>query len=158
MLLADQDRTRWNQAQIAEGVELVERALRRGPGPYQLQAAIAALHAEAATSDDTDWPQIAALYRELSRIDDSPVVALNRAVAIAMAEGPATGLALVEQLAPALDELHLFHSARADLLRRLHRSDEAAAAYERALDLATNDAERGFLERRLEGVRGSMNG
>jgi len=158
VLLGDQDRTRWNREQIDEGITLVERALRRGAGPYQLQAAIAALHAEAQTADETDWPQIAALYRELSRLDDSPVVALNRAVAIAMAEGPATGLALVEQLAPALDELHLFHSARADLLRRLDRTHEAAAAYTRAIELVTNESERDFLERRLAGVRGSMNG
>ena len=158
VLLADQDRTQWNHAQIAEGIELVERALRRGLGPYQLQAAIAALHAESQSSDATDWPQIAALYGELAQLDDSPVVALNRAVAIAMADGPAVGLALVEVLEPALDGLHLFHSTRADLLRRLDRNEEAASAYERAIELATNDAERDFLERRLFAVRGSMHG
>ncbi|MEY2450624.1 MAG: polymerase sigma-70 factor, subfamily [Acidimicrobiaceae bacterium] len=158
VLLGDQDRTRWNREQIGEGVMLVEQALRRRVGPYQLQAAIAALHAEASTPDATDWAQIAALYGELAQIDDSPVVALNRAVAIAMAESPGAGLVLVEVLEPALKGLHLFHSTRADLLRRLDRTVEAAAAYERAIELATNDAERDFLERRLAGVRGSMNG
>ena len=156
VLLGDQDRTRWNHEQIGEGVALVEQALRRGVGPYQLQAAIAALHAEAPTADTTDWAQIAALYGELAQIDDSPVIALNRAVAIAMADSPETGLALVEVLEPALNGLHLFHSTRADLLRRLDRTVEAAAAYQRAIELATNDAERDFLERRLAGVRGSM--
>jgi RNA polymerase sigma-70 factor (ECF subfamily) len=158
VLLGDQDRTRWNREQIGEGVRLVEQALRRRVGPYQLQAAIAALHAEASTPDATDWAQIAALYGELAQIDDSPVVALNRAVAIAMAESPSAGLVLVEVLEPALNGLHLFHSTRADLLRRLDRTVEAAAAYERAIELATNDAERDFLERRLAGVRGSMDG
>ena len=106
VLLGDQDRTRWDHDQIAEGVELVERSLRRGLGPYQLQAAIAALHAESPTADATDWPQIAALYGELAQLDDSPVVALNRAVAIAMAEGPEAGLALVDVLEPALAGMH----------------------------------------------------
>jgi RNA polymerase sigma-70 factor (ECF subfamily) len=155
VLLGDQDRSRWDQRQIAGGVELVERALRRGPGPYTLQAAIAALHAESPSADATDWPQIAALYGELAQLDDSPVVALNRAVAVAMAEGPTAGLTLVDVLEPALNGLHLFHSTRADLLRRLDRGREAAAAYQRAIALATNDAERDFLERRLAGVRGS---
>jgi RNA polymerase sigma-70 factor (ECF subfamily) len=155
VLLGDQDRARWDHDQITEGVHLVERALRRGLGPYQLQAAIAALHAESPTAEATDWPQIAALYGELAQLDDSPVVALNRAVAIAMAEGAAVGLALVDVLQPALDEMHLFHSTRADLLRRLDRRAEAATAYERAIALATNDAERDFLERRLADVRGS---
>jgi RNA polymerase sigma-70 factor (ECF subfamily) len=158
VLLGDQDRTRWDHQQIAEGVELVERSLRRGVGPYQLQAAIAALHAEAPTADATDWPQIAALYGELAELDDSPVVALNRAVAVAMAEGPAAGLTLVDVLQPELDDLHLFHSTRADLLRRLDRHAEAASAYERAIALTTNAAERDFLERRLSTVRGSMGG
>jgi RNA polymerase sigma-70 factor (ECF subfamily) len=158
ILLGDQDRSRWSREQIDEGIALVEHALRRGVGPYQLQAAIAALHAEARTAAATDWAQIAALYGELAHVDDSPVVALNRAVAIAMAETPEEGLALVDVLEPALDGLHLFHSTRADLLRRLDRRVEAAAAYERAIALATNDAERDFLERRLAGVRGSMNG
>ena len=155
VLLADQDRSHWNRAQIAEGVGLVERALRQRTGVYQLQAAIAALHAEAPAAAETDWAEIAALYGELARIDPSPVVALNRAVAIAMAHGPHHGLELVDALAPALDEMHLFHSTRADLLRRVGRNDEAGLAYERAIDLATNAAERVFLERRLAGVRGS---
>jgi RNA polymerase sigma-70 factor (ECF subfamily) len=156
VVLGDQDRTRWDHEQIAEGVALVERALRRGLGPYQLQAAIAALHAEAPTADATDWPQIAALYGELTQLDDSPVVALNRAVAIAMAEGPDVGLALVDVLDPALGGMHLFHSTRGYLLHRLGRDAEAAEAYEQAIRLAGNDAERDFLERRLAGVRGSL--
>ena len=158
VLLGDQDRSRWNREQIDEGVELVERALRRKAGPYQLQAAIAALHAEPPTAEATDWSEIAALYGELARIDPSPVVALNRAVAVAMADGAAEGLALVDALEPALHGLHLFHSTRADLLRRLGRDDAAAAAYERAIELTANDAERAFLERRLAGVRGSEHG
>lgn len=155
VLLGDQDRDRWDRDQIAEGVELVERALRRGVGVYQLQAAIAALHAESSTADATDWPQIAALYGELAKLDDSPVVALNRAVAIAMAEGPEAGLALVEVLEPALTSMHLFHSTRGYLLHRVGRDLEAADAYQRAIQRATNDAERAFLEHRLAGVRGS---
>ena len=156
VLLGDQDRARWDRDQITEGVELVERALRRGVGPYQLQAAIAALHAESPTADATDWPQIAALYGELAKLDDSPVVALNRAVAIAMAEGPEAGLELVEVLEPALTSMHLFHSTQGYLLHQLGRHVEAAEAYERAIQRATNDAERDFLERRLAGVRGSQ--
>jgi RNA polymerase sigma-70 factor (ECF subfamily) len=156
VLLADQDRSLWNRDQIAEGVALVERALRQRTGPYQLQAAIAALHAEPLTAGDTDWAQIAALYGELARLDPSPVVALNRAVAIALADGPQRGLDLVDTLEPALDGMHLFHSTRADLLRRLGREQDAADAYERAIALATNEAERVFLERRLALVRGSI--
>jgi RNA polymerase sigma-70 factor (ECF subfamily) len=155
VLLGDQDRTRWDHGQIAEGVELVERSLRRGLGPYQLQAAIAAVHAESPTADATDWQQIAALYGELARLDDSPVVALNRAVAVAMADGPEGGLTLVDVLEPALRGMHLFHSTRGHLLHRLGRDAEATDAYERAVALATNDAEREFLERRLATVRGS---
>ena len=120
----------------------------RQPGPYQLQAAIAALHSEAPTADATDWPQIAALYGELARVQPSQVVELNRAVAIAMADGPEAGLARLEGL-DELERYHLLHATRADLLRRLGRADEAAAAYRRALDLATNPVERAFLERRL---------
>ena len=155
VLLGDQDRTRWDHGQISEGIALVERSLRRGLGPYQLQAAIAALHAESPTAEATDWPQIAALYGELAQLDDSPVVALNRAVAIAMAEGAAAGLALVDVLEPALAGMHLFHSTRGSLLHRVGRDREAAEAYEHAIELATNDAERDFLERRLADVRGS---
>jgi RNA polymerase sigma-70 factor (ECF subfamily) len=151
VLLADQDRSRWDAALIAEALPLVERALRtaRPPGPYALQAAIAALHAEAARAEDTDWWQIAALYRELARVQPGPVVELNRAVAIAMARGPEAGLALVDRVAPELEEYHLLHAARADLLRRLDRTSEAAAAYRRALELASNEAEREFLQGRL---------
>ena len=149
VLLADQDRSQWDRSQIEEGVRLVERALRQRVGPYQLQAAIAALHAEPTRAEDTDWAEIAALYGELARMDPSPVVALNRAVAVAVASSVEEGLALVDALEPALEGMHLFHSTRADLLRRLGRLDEAATAYRRAVALATNDAERTFLERRL---------
>ncbi|MHB8641499.1 MAG: RNA polymerase sigma factor [Gaiellaceae bacterium] len=144
VLLDDQDRSMWDHDLIARGLALLDRALSyRAPGPYQLQAAIAALHARAARAEDTDWDQIAALYGELARVQPSPVVELNRAVAVAMAEGPGAGLALLEDLP--LDRYHLFHAARADLLRRLDRADEARAAYERAAELATNGAERAFL-------------
>ena len=151
ILMADQDRSRWDAAMIAEALPLVERALRlqRPPGPYALQAAIAALHAEAARAEETDWWQIAALYRELARVAPGPVVELNRAVAIAMARGPAAGLALVDNVAAELDGYHLLHATRADLLRRLERTDEAAAEYRRALELASNGAEREFLAGRL---------
>jgi RNA polymerase sigma-70 factor (ECF subfamily) len=155
VLIADQDREQWDRVQIAEGVGLVECALRRGVGVYALQAAIAALHAEASSVDATDWRQIAALYGELFALDPSPVIALNRAVAVAMADGPAAGLALVDVLEPALSGLHLFHSTRGHLLHDLGRGDEAAAAYGYAIDLAANQTERAFLERRLAIVRGS---
>lgn len=120
----------------------------RRPGPYQLQAAIAALHDRAPRPEDTDWPQIAALYEELARRTPSAVVRLNRALAVAMADGPAIGLQLVDELVEELDGYHLMHATRGDLLRRLDRTAEAAAAYRRALQLATNPAERSFLERR----------
>ncbi len=139
---------------IDEGLALLNRAMGlRRPGPYQLQAAIAALHAQAPRPEDTDWPQIAALYGALAAATPSPVVELNRAVAVATADGPEHGLRLMEPLAGLLDGYYLFHSGRADLLRRVGRNEEAAAAYERALDLATNPNERAFLERRLEEVR-----
>jgi RNA polymerase sigma-70 factor, ECF subfamily len=155
ILLEDQDRFRWDRAEIDEGVELLDRTLRRGqPGPYQIQAAIAALHARAAGPEDTDWAEIAALYERLAALQPSPVVELNRAVAVAMAEGPDRGLEMMEPLAGSLGRYHLFHSARADLLRRLGRWDEAGAAYRRALDLAGNDVERRFLERRLAEIGG----
>ncbi|MGH3005293.1 MAG: RNA polymerase sigma factor [Gaiellaceae bacterium] len=153
VLLEEQDRGRWNRAQIEEGKRLLERALSfRRPGPYQLQAAIAAVHASAARPEETDWPQIAALYRELVRVDPSPVVELNRAVAVAMATRPEEGLALVERI-QGLDRYHLLHAARADLLRQSGRRKEAAAAYERALALAPSPVERAFLQRRLSEVR-----
>lgn len=148
VLLDDQDRSLWDHDLIARGLALLDRALSyRSPGPYQLQAAIAALHARAERAEDTDWEQIALLYGELARLHPSPVVELNRAVAVAMADGPAAGLALLDGLP--LEEYHLYHAARADLLRREDRNEEAHRAYTRARDLATNDAERAFLERRL---------
>ena len=149
--LDDQDRTRWDHAQIAEGVALLDAALLRNePGPYQIQAAIAACHATARTAPDTDWPQIAALYAQLPQ---TPVVALNRAVAIGMADGPAVGLRLVDALtADPLTTYHLLPATRADFLRRLGRRTEATAAYREALTLATTDAERRYLEKRLREV------
>ncbi len=152
MLLEDQDRSLWVQDQIAEGTELLERALvSRRFGPYTLQAAIAAVHAQAPTASDTDWRQIAALYGVLARVHLTPVVELNRAVAVAMAGDVKEGLERIAEI-EGLDDYHLLHAARADLLRRLNRRDEAAAAYGRALALATNPVERAFLERRLSEV------
>jgi RNA polymerase sigma-70 factor, ECF subfamily len=149
VLLEQQDRSLWRQDRIDEGTRVLRRALaHRLPGPYQVQAAIAALHAEAQEPEETDWPQIAALYGQLAQLAPSPVVELNRAVAVAMAEGPEAGLELLDRL-DGLDDYHLLHAARADLLRRLGREDDAVAAYERGLALATNPAERSFLERRL---------
>ena len=148
VLLAEQDRSRWDGAQIAEGAALVEQALRGRPlGAYAVQAAIAALHAQARSAGETDWPQIAALYGVLAGIHPSPVVALNRAVAIAMADGLEHGLALLDTIH--LPGYHLLPAARADLLRRLGRRAEAATAYRQALALVTNEAERRFLEQRL---------
>jgi RNA polymerase sigma-70 factor (ECF subfamily) len=150
--LEDQDRTCWDAERIADGIELLEGALRRRrPGPYQVQAAIAACHASALDAGATDWAQIAGLYRELARMVPSPVVELNRAVAVAMADGPSAGLELVDALAASgrLDGYHLLPATRADLLRRLGRHLEAAAAYRRALDLATSDVDRRYLSRRL---------
>jgi RNA polymerase sigma-70 factor, ECF subfamily len=155
VLLEDQDRARWDHDMIDGGLALLDRTLeRRSPGPYQLQAAIAALHARAPRPEDTDWPQIAALYGRLAELTPSPVVELNRAVAIAMADGPERGLALLALLGGQLDDYQHFHSARADLLRRLGRDEEAVDAYRRALDLATNPTERAFLERRLAELTG----
>jgi RNA polymerase sigma-70 factor, ECF subfamily len=157
VLLEDQDRSRWDRARIGEGLRLLDRAIRRGPpGPYRLQACIAALHAVAPTAAATDWRRIVLLYDRLLEVAASPVVALNRAVAVAMAEGPAAGLALMDGLAAAgdLDGYHLLHAARADLLRRLGRAPEAADAYRRALELATNPVEQAFLARRLGEVTG----
>ena len=150
VLLEDQDRSRWDHDAIDDGLATLERAAALGPpGPYQVQAAIAALHDRAPRPEDTDWPQIAAQYAALARLQPSPVIELNRAVAVAMADGPAAGLPLIDALEDGLGGYHLFHSARADLLRRLGRVDEAARAYERARDLATNARERAFLDRRL---------
>jgi RNA polymerase sigma-70 factor (ECF subfamily) len=156
VLLNDQDRSRWDRAKIDEGRELLDRALRmKRVGPYQLQAAIAALHDDAESTDETDWAQIAALYGALWRAAPSPVVELNRAVAIAMASGPEVGLGLVEALAASgqLDDYPYLHAARADLLRRLGRPEEASAAYARARELTANAAEQAFLDRRLTEVR-----
>ncbi len=152
VLLEDQDRASWDRARIDEGRGLLDRAMRmRRVGTYQLQAAIAALHDDAASVDETDWPQIAALYRILGDMTPSPVVELNRAVAVAMADGPAAGLVIVERLVADghLDAYPYLHAARADLLRRLDRRADAAAAYRRALELTANAPERAFLERRI---------
>jgi RNA polymerase sigma-70 factor (ECF subfamily) len=152
VLLEDQDRWRWDHDMIDEGLATLDRAIGLGRGgTYQLQAAIAALHARAPRPEDTDWPEIAGLYTALAARTASPVVRLNRAVAIAMADGAAAGLPLVDELATDLFEYHLYHATRADLLRRLGRDAEAADEYRAALDLATNPAERRFLERRLGG-------
>jgi RNA polymerase sigma-70 factor (ECF subfamily) len=153
VLLEEQDRSRWNREQIAEALPLVEEALRGGAGAFALQAAIAALHCQAARAVDTDWPQIVRLYDILERLDPAPIVSLNRAVAVAMVDGPQAGLALIDALAGDLDGYHLFHAARADLLRRIGSSAEAAKSYGRALALVTNESERRFLERRLHEVR-----
>jgi RNA polymerase sigma-70 factor (ECF subfamily) len=153
--LEDQDRTRWDAAEIEEGVALLDGALRRGaPGRYQVQAAIAACHATAATAADTDWAQIAALYRQLLRLVPSPVVGLNHAVAVGMADGPRAGLALVDGLTASgrLDGYHLLPATRADLLRRLDRPREAAEAYREALAMSLTEAERRYLRRRLAEV------
>jgi RNA polymerase sigma-70 factor (ECF subfamily) len=155
ILLDEQDRSRWDQARIIEGSALVERAMRmRRPGPYQLQAAIAAVHDEASTPDATDWRQIEGLYDALLVLAPSPVVELNRAVAVAMTRGPAAGLAIVDGLdaSGVLADYHLLHAARADLLRRLDRRAEAADAYRRAAALTGNRAEQAFLGRRLAEV------
>ena len=152
VLLDEQDRSLWNRAQIEEGAALVERALAsRRFGPYTLQAAIAAVHAQAASAEATDWGEIVGLYDLLLRMEPSPVIELNRAVAVAMRDGPEAGLALVDKLLEggALDDYRLAHAARADLCRRLGRRSEARAAYERALALTRQEAERRFLQRRL---------
>lgn len=154
--LEDQDRTAWDRAEADEGAALLETALRRGrPGPYQIQAAIAACHTTAPSAEDTDWADIAALYGELARLVPSAVVRLNRAVAVGMADGTDAGLALVAELEDEGDlaGYHLLPATRADLLRRSGRSDEAAQAYRSALELVENDAERRFLERRLAECR-----
>jgi RNA polymerase sigma-70 factor (ECF subfamily) len=149
--LADQDRSRWDADLIAEGHAIVAACLRRNlPGPFQVQAAINAVHTDAAVAEDTDWSQILALYDQLLALTPTPVVALNRAVAVAEVEGPAAGLAAMDALD--LDQYHLFHSSRADLLARLARVEEAAAAYERAEALTTNAAERRFLRERRDAL------
>jgi RNA polymerase sigma-70 factor (ECF subfamily) len=155
VVLEEQDRSRWNRQQIAEALPLVEETMRGVPGPFALQAAIAALHCRAARAEETDWRRIVQLYDRLERVQPSPVVSLNRAVAVAMADGPRAGLVLIDVLAATneLDNYHLLHAARADLLRRAGSPGEAAKSYERALALVTNDSERRFLERRLREVQ-----
>ena len=150
--LEEQDRSRWDAAEISEGIRLVERALASGRiGNYQIQAAIAAIHSEAKIADETDWPQIVALYQELMRINPSPIVALNHAAAVAMSEGAEEGLALIDEANAAgkLENYYLFHAARADLLRRLNRFDDATTAYMRALPLTTNHIQQQYLRKRL---------
>jgi RNA polymerase sigma-70 factor (ECF subfamily) len=158
LLLDAQDRTRWNRQLIAEGVALIERAMRsRQFGPYTLQAAIAALHAEAPTPEATDWAEIVGLYDVLLRADPSPVIELNRAAAVAMRDGPAAGLALIDRILARgeLQEYQLAHSARAELCRRLHRIDEALESYQRALELTRQEPQRRFIQRRLAELRPS---
>jgi RNA polymerase sigma-70 factor, ECF subfamily len=155
VVLEEQDRSQWDQQQIAEALPLVGEALRGTPGPFAVQAAIASLHCRAGRPEDTDWPQILRLYDLLERLQPSAVVSLNRAVAVAMVNGPQAGLAIIEQVAATsdLDSYHLLHAARADLLRRVGSFNEAGKSYARALSLATNDSERRFLERRLREVQ-----
>ena len=155
VVLEEQDRTRWNHEQISEALPLVGESMRREPGPYALQAAIAAEHCQAARAEETDWPQIVRLYDLLARVQPSPIVSLNRAVAVAMVDGPEQGLALIDELIATgnLDDYHLLHAARADLLRRLGSTAEAAKSYEFALTLVTNESEKRFLERRLREVQ-----
>lgn len=151
--LEEQDRSRWNADQITEALPLVTEALSEAAGPFALQAAIASEHCKAARAEDTDWPRIVRLYDLLQIVQPSPIVSLNRAVAIAMAEGPERGLALIDGLAGQLEDYHLLHAARADLLRRIGSEEEAAKSYQRALQLVTNESERRFLERRLREVQ-----
>ena len=155
ILLEEQDRRRWNRQQIAEALPLVEEAFRGGPGPFALQAAIAAEHCKAERAENTNWARIVQLYDLLERVQPSPIVSLNRAVAVAMVEGPEPALALIDAVAATgdLDEYHLLHAARADLLRRIGSTVEAGKSYERALTLVTNESERRFLERRLREVQ-----
>lgn len=157
VLLDQQDRTRWDQAKIREGLGILDEALAlHDPGPYQVQAAISALHAEATTPEITDWRQIAMLYETLARMTPSMVVEVNRAVAIAMAEGPQVGLQMLLRLEEQADSFYPYHAARADLLRRTNQPEAAADAYTRALELCENSAERAYLQRRLEEVLGNM--
>ena len=155
VVLEQQDRSLWDQRQIAEALPLVEEALRAPPGPFAVQAAIAAVHCRARRAEDTDWRQIVQLYDVLAELQPSPIVSLNRAAAVAMVDGPQSALTVIDGLAAGgdLDNYHLLHAARADLLRRLGLSSEAAASYSRALALVTNDSERRYLERRLKEVR-----
>jgi RNA polymerase sigma-70 factor (ECF subfamily) len=155
VLLEAQDRSLWDHQEIADGLELIERALLQGRvGLYQLQAAIAAVHAEASSAEETDWAQITALYRELMRLNPSPIIALNHAAAVTMLEGPEAGLRLIEGVGRSgkLENYYLFHAARADVLRRLKRFAESTSAYERAIALTTNEVERRYMRRRIEKI------
>jgi RNA polymerase sigma-70 factor (ECF subfamily) len=154
VLLEDQDRTRWNQEQITEALPLVDESFRGDVGPFTIQAAIAALHCRARRPEETDWRQIVGLYDLLLRIQPSPIVSLNRAVAVAMVDGHQAALSLIDALAASgeLDSYHLLHAVRADLLRRMGTFAEAAESYTRALALTTNESERRFLEKRLREV------
>ena len=155
VVLEEQDRSRWNHSQIAEALSLAAEVWRGEVGPFSLQAAIAAVHCRAARAEDTDWARIVRYYDLLERVQPSPIVSLNRAVAIAMVDGPQPALALMDALVATgdLDDYHLLHAARADLLRRIGSAAEAATSYERALALVTNGSERRFLERRLHEVQ-----
>jgi RNA polymerase sigma-70 factor (ECF subfamily) len=154
VVLEDQDRSRWNQEYIDEALPLVQEALLGEPGPFSLEAAISAEHCKALRPQDTDWRLIVGYYNLLEQVTGSPVVSLNRAVAVAMVDGPAAGLALIDSLASdgQLEDYHLLHAARADLLRRSGSFSEAAKSYRRALELVTNDSERRFLQKRLKEV------
>ena len=160
VVLEEQDRSLWDRSQIAEALPLVEESLRGGPGSYAVQAAIAAVHCQAVRPEDTDWPQILELYNLLERIQPSPIVSLNKAVAVAMVEGPESALSLIEALRASgeLEEYHLLHAARADLFRRIGSRREAAESYNRALALVSNDSERRYLERRLREVQSGDGG
>jgi RNA polymerase sigma-70 factor (ECF subfamily) len=157
VVLEEQDRSLWNHSQIAEALPLVEESLRSGPRPYALQAAIAATHCQADRAEDTDWSQILGLYDLLERVQPSPIVSLNRAVALAMVNGPQAALEIIDSLtsstASDLDSYHLLHATRADLLRRMGSREEAAKSYVRALELVTNESERRFLQKRLKEVK-----
>ena len=157
VVMEEQDRSRWNKKQIAEALPLADEALRGTPGPFAIQAAIAAVHCRGARAEDTDWRAIVKLYDRLERVQPSPIVSLNRAVAVAMADGPRAGLTLIDALAATndLENYHLLHAARADLLRRAGSNNEAAKSYLQALGLVTNDSERRYLERRLREVQPS---
>jgi len=153
VVLEEQDRSRWNQKQIAEALPLVEESLRLEPRPYALQAAIAAEHCKVERAEDTNWSRIVRLYDLLERVQPSPIVSLNRAVAMAMTGETGAALRLIDSLSADLEEYHLLHAARADLLRRQGSASDAAESYERALALVTNESERRFLNRRLREVR-----
>jgi RNA polymerase sigma-70 factor, ECF subfamily len=159
VVLEDQDRGLWDQTQIREALPLIEEAFLNGPGPFAIQAAIAAQHCQALRPEDTDWSQIVRLYDLLEQVQPSAVVSLNRAVAVAMVDGPKTGIQLIDELAAAgeLDNYHLLYAARADLLRRQGALAEAAKSYQRALELVTNESEKRYLERRLREVEGKLN-